>query len=193
MHSAIRPRGNCARRVRSTNLRVAAAAAALTSVVGVVHPALGVATNWTFNGSGNWSVASNWSLAVPFQNADTNISFNDAIARTINYDYTGAQVTLNSLVLNNNNSTGATTLSQPGGIVTTLAETVASTGFATLSISGGTHNVIGTSFGALSVSGTSTVGAGTVLLSGTGVLNVMNGPELIGAAGAATFNQSGGT
>ena len=72
------------------------AAAALTSLPSISRA---VTSQWTFNGSGNWSVASNWLGGVPGAGYDVYLVNSDAINRTINYDYGGTSVQLNSMFL----------------------------------------------------------------------------------------------
>src|SRR5436309_1680832 len=84
-----------------------AAAASLFSFA----PARAVITTWSFNGSGNWSTASNWNNGVPGANFDVGIQQNDGLSRTVTYDYTGPAITLTSLTIANSGA-GVNTLSQ---------------------------------------------------------------------------------
>src|SRR5437762_7657173 len=95
------------RRICRRSAVVMAAASALWHTA----PAHAVITTWSFNGSGNWSLASNWSNGVPGANFDVGIQQNDAITRTVTYDYVGPAITLTSLTIYNAGS-GVNTFSQ---------------------------------------------------------------------------------
>src|SRR5437764_14740282 len=74
------------------------AMAALASLPSLAHA---ISTTWTFAGSGNWSVASNWNPGVPGAGSDVALTTNGTINRTVNYDYAGASIQFNSLSISN--------------------------------------------------------------------------------------------
>src|SRR5437773_1737901 len=111
------------RRCSRVQKRLLLATAALASL-----PSLARATtsSWTFNGSGNWSVASNWLGGVPGAGSVVLAQFSDATNRTINYDYGGPSIQFNSLVISNG-GIGSMIFSQAGNTFNSDAEIIAST------------------------------------------------------------------
>src|SRR4051812_35468116 len=73
--------------------------------------ALGASSSWTFNGNGNWTLAANWLGGAPATASDAFIIHNDAINRTITYNYSGASIQFNSLTVDNS-GTGSNLFSQ---------------------------------------------------------------------------------
>src|SRR5438874_10133754 len=137
MQSYIASRATKRMRRRVATVMMAAAAAALWSAA----PAHAVITTWSFNGSGNWSLASNWSNGVPGANFDVGIPQNDAISRTVTYDYAGPAITLTSLTIYNTGS-GVNSLSQSANNLAVGFEYFGSpstaSGSGNVTISGGT-------------------------------------------------------
>ena len=156
-------------------------------LLAVAVPASAVIKDWN-DGSDNWSVAANWTPAgVPGAGDVVKIVFNDDVARTVTYDYTGPAVTLGSLNIDMTGAgTNATTLSMGSGTLTTSGETIGNFGRGTFNQSGGTHTVSG------SFSMGDNSGVGTYNLSGSGALYA-NTSEMIGVTGTGSFVQSGGT
>src|SRR5438874_10479076 len=105
------------RRTRGSKSALLAAAAALTTLL-VVH----AATSWIAPGSGNWTIAVNWSAGVPVAGSDVFINHADSTSRTITYNYTGASILFNSMTVNNF-GTGSNTFSQPANTLNTSTET----------------------------------------------------------------------
>ena len=164
-------------------LVVAALAAAPAS-------ALAAKTTWTFSGNGSWTVASNWLGGTPVNGSDVFIRDNDAINRTISYDYSGASIQFNTVTVENS-GTGSDAFSQSANTFNSVTEIIGNAGTGYWSLSGGTHNVtiasntFGLYFGNLAGS----KGVGT--LSG-GTLATANAVELVGNLGSGTFTQSSG-
>jgi hypothetical protein len=147
--------------------------------------------NW-IDGSDNWSVPGNWSSGVPGAGTDASISDTDGISRTVNYDYSGAPVALNSLTvdLTGGTSEATNTLSIPGNNLTTAGtEYIGYNGSGTVNQTAG----VNTFNGMLSL-GYNTGSTGIYNLSGTGAVigshNFIVGAEF---GGNGIVNQSGGT
>ena len=119
----------------------------------VVLPAHAVIKDWN-DGTGNWSEPANWTPAgVPEAGDDTNIVFNDDVARTVTYDYTGPAVMLGPLTIDMTGAgTNATTLSMGANALSTNSgEYIGEDGRGTFDQSGGTHTLL---MGALEVAPT---------------------------------------
>ena len=86
--------------------------------------------------NGSWIVPSNWDTStVPTDADDVLIGGTDGVPRTITYDYSGPDVSLNSLTLDLNGSTSSATntLFMPSAYnLSTYAETVGYTGNGTI-------------------------------------------------------------
>jgi hypothetical protein len=161
----------------------------LTAAASVLCPAVlafAGSDSWSA-GDGNWSEADNWSPAnVPEAGDDVDIEFADGVNRTINYDYTGAPVTLNSLTLDLTNFSGTTSsvLSISANNLTANTEYVGDSGSGIVVQTSGTNSSVALDLGY-------NIGAtGTYNLSG-GV--VTGGNEQFGTSGTGAFNQTGGT
>src|SRR5689334_6715118 len=94
-------------------------------------------SSWTHNASGNWTVASNWVGGVPVDGSDIYIIHNDAISRTITYNYTGASINFNSLTVDNT-GTGTELFSQSANTFNCSNETLGDSGKGVWSFGGGT-------------------------------------------------------
>jgi hypothetical protein len=173
------------------------AAATAVGPIGVA-PALGQ-DQW-IAGDGNWSVPGNWSPGnVPGAGDDVDITFTDGVNRTVNYDYTGAPVTLNSLTVNLTNSIGTSSsvLSMSANALSAVNEYIGDSGsggggVGAFDQSGGINTV--TAYGLYL--GYNSTDTGSYTLSGTGLLVAGQtdfGQEFVGYNGAGVFNQSGGT
>jgi len=144
-------------------------------------------------GGGSWSAAGSWNPGgVPIAGDAAYLSFGDGVSRTINYDYTGAPITLYSVDLDlaDANGTAATTLSMSGNNLTVSGfEIVGHNGAACFNQSGGTNSISGEN--GLFV-GFNSGSNGTYLLTGTGALSLSSNEQL-GFSGSGSFDQSGGT
>jgi hypothetical protein len=175
-----------------------ALAMALTSLfVWRANGSLAATRSWN-DGSGNWSVAGNWSPAgVPTAGDTANITLTDGISRTINYDYTGPAITLGNLIVDLQNYTGAdtTTFAMTTNNLTSVFEYVGysgaggTNGVGTFNQTGGTNTINGAGL-YLAVNPTD---IGYYNLSGTGSLAASGGWEYVGYAGVGSFNQPAGT
>jgi hypothetical protein len=152
-----------------------------------------LATNWTgADGTDSWSDPLNWSSGVPAANSLANITSSFTVFN-VNYDYTGAAVTLNSLVLDLTNGSGASdSLTMAADNLTTegefLGDSSTGNGSGLLNQSGGSNAVIENGALALGFNPTDT---GTYVLSNAGSLTANN--EFVGYQGMGIFNQTGGT
>ncbi len=148
--------------------------------------------NWTFgSGTGNWSTASNWTYsisfhAVPAAGDTVNIIDSDAANETVNYDYTGPAVTLDSLFVDNRST---------GSAVNTLA-------ISGNALSVGNFEEIGDiGRGAVVQSGGNASGGDLFIgyqAGSSGVYSLSGGTlgmyfQVVGYSGTGTFNQSGGS
>ena len=197
-----------------------AVAAAVTLASTFSRTASATTDSWTAPGSGNWSNPANWSTGVPAAGQDVNIA--NGTNPTVSYDYTGANVTLNSLTLNRppnlilsmsaNNLTVANetiqtnnTFTQSGGNNTVTSNLSIYSGAYNLSASGNLSVQTETMDGTFTQSGGNHTistyflcgfsGNGTYTLSGDGSLSAQN--EILGngttTQGNGIFNQTGGT
>jgi hypothetical protein len=135
-------------------------------------------------GDGNWSDPANWSSGVPGVSSDAYIVQNDAVARTISYDFIGTAITLKSLALDNTGG-GTNILTQAANSLSATTQFIGSNGAGIFNQSGGSNNAVNLYLG---YSGS---GFGTYSLS-DGALGV-TGIEAVGSNGAGVFNQTGGT
>src|SRR5438876_8917898 len=142
------------RRCSRVQKRLLLATAALASLPSVSRA---VVTYWTFNGSGNWSVASNWNNGAPGAASDAALEAFDAINRTINYDYGGASIQFNSLTIANNS--GSAIFSQSANTFNCAFENIAHYfyGPGYWQMTGGLHNVSNLTFGSGTYSGIGTL------------------------------------
>jgi hypothetical protein len=165
----------------------------LLAIFSLLLPAIGARATSTWNvGSGNWSVAGNWSPSgVPGASAVVDITNSDAINRTITYDYTGAAVTLNLLTVDNSGG-GTDTFSMPANNLTSTAEYVGYSGGIGNGISvfdqTGGANTIGSDL----YLGVDAADQGTYNLTSTGGANILNdnGAAFIGYSGTGNFNDT---
>jgi hypothetical protein len=159
--------------------------AAAIGAIPTISPA--ATSSWTFAGSGNWTVNSNWAGGTPIAASDAVISHNDAINRTIGYDYGGASIQLNTMTVNNS-GTGSEIFSQGGKVLNVFDETIGSNGFGYWTLNGtGIQNV-----NANLILGSASAGRGVGTLSG-GSLTVNDGSMYLGFDGIGTMTQSAGT
>jgi hypothetical protein len=143
------------------------------------------------DGSDNWSVAGNWSAGVPGAGSDASISEADGVSRTVNYDYTGSPVTLNSLTVDLTGGTGAATNTlsiADNDLTTTAAENIGLNGSGTVDQSGG----VNTTNGSLKL-GINAGSNGTYNLSGTGTITGNGNFYVGGISGNGDVNQTGGS
>jgi hypothetical protein len=172
--------------------------ALLAAAIASAFPACARATNWT-DGTGNWSNPANWSAGVPTNGSTVNINETDGVSRTINYDYTGAAVTIGAFTINlYNGAPGAvTTFSMTANNITTnIGEIVGG------SAPGGVINTQGNGTGAfIQTGGVNTnsnaldlglaaTDSGYYALGGGTMVNTDF--ELVGVFGTGTLFQSGG-
>ncbi len=152
--------------------------------------------------SGNWNTAANWNPAtVPAAGDDATIAPSNGSNVTVTYDYTGSAITLNSLTMAANSSSGGNvTLSIAGNSLSVFNEYVgdgAASGdshptAATIDQSAGTNSLpSGSNHGNLYL-GRDSTDTGTYELNGTGTLSV-GFTEYVGYDGVGIFNQSGGS
>src|SRR5689334_17632419 len=106
----------------------------------VALPLSAAEKDWN-DGSDNWSNPAAWTPAgVPAAGDDAIISFNDDVARTITYDYTGPDVVLNSLTVDLQGAvTNTITLSMAANSLTANIEFIGLNGSGTFNQSGGTN------------------------------------------------------
>ena len=114
---------HCTNRSRRHLGRAVAALAAAGASLLFSAAADAVTRTWTA-GSGNWSNGADWSpTGVPTSGDVAEIVNDDATNRTVNYDYSGNAVTLNSLLLLNS-GTASDTFSMPGNSLSATNEWV---------------------------------------------------------------------
>jgi hypothetical protein len=149
--------------------------------------------SWTFNGSGSWSLNSNWRGGVPADGSDVLLLFNDAVNRTVTYNSSNSSFLFHKMTVDNT-GTGSIVFSQSSRTFNAINEVVGETGTGYWILSGGTHNIFlnNLTFGdGGNGLGVASIGIGT--MSG-GSLNFLDGGSFnIGGNGAGTFTQSGGT
>ena len=155
--------------------------------------------NWV-DGTGNWSVTSNWSQpsgtsTTPLLNEPVNIAFADGVARTITLNTSTPQLGLFSLDLTGAGATASTlsitsnfSLSAAGIIIAGYNGSAATNGRGAVVQQAGT---VSTKAGWDFVLGNSGGSIGTYTLNGTGQLTALQS-EYIGYAGSGTVNQSAG-
>jgi T5SS/PEP-CTERM-associated repeat protein len=144
-------------------------------------------------GNGNsWSAAASWNPgSAPVAGDAVYLSYGDGASRTINYDYTGAPITLYSVSidLENGAGTAATTLSMAANNLTVSGyEIVGRIGAGYFNQSGGVNTISGANGLFLGFNPGAT---GTYALSAAGTLSA-GSSEQIGFSGAGHFIQSGG-
>jgi fibronectin-binding autotransporter adhesin len=145
--------------------------------------------NW-IAGSGFWSTAGNWNTdVVPGNNDNVNIGIsNDATFTTV-YDYTGPNVTLNTLSLYAVNSTNSNaTFDMFGNTLTANQENVGysnngAAGIATFNQTDGTNTFFYLNVGVNGAEGVYDQSGGQLVATGN---------EFVGATGVGFFNQTGG-
>ena len=135
---------------------------------------------WTLTGTGDWSVATNWSGGVPASSGTADI-------------YNGGTATITTTgdacsVLSLGNTAGSGFVQMTGGgLNVSNSAYVGYTGTGNFTQSGGSNTIsIGLYLGYNAGS------SGTYSLSGTGQLSAQNG-EYVGYSGTGNFTQSGGT
>src|SRR3954454_3508697 len=148
---------------RGSRRRAAGACLATAALAPLLSPAHAAGSTWTFGGSGNWSLASNWIGGVPVAGSDAWVARGDAINRTINYDYGGPSIQLNAVTIVNN-GTGSMVFSQAANTLNATSEAIGVlNGRGYWQLSGGTHNVNVLTFGDTSSSrGIGTLSGGTL-------------------------------
>jgi hypothetical protein len=147
--------------------------------------------NWTA-GSDNWTVPGDWSAGVPGSGADASIAESDGVSRTINYDYSGPAVALNSFSIDLTGGTGAATNAlsiQANDLTVTTDEQIGVIGSGTVTQMAGINTINGSA-----ILGSQKGSTGVYNLSGTGTVTG-NGNIVVGGgvSGTGTMNQSGGT
>ncbi len=161
-----------------------------------------VTKNFNTSGTGNWNTGSNWGPpGVPGTGDAVNIKPTTAGNYTVNYDYPGPAVTLDSLLLNASItpfSSPTLTFSMAANNLSVFRDETVGEGFsadisgvATFNQSGGTNSTTNLYFGY------EANGHGFYDLSGTGVLiapgDFLNFGEVIGFSGQGQFTQTSGT
>ncbi len=179
-----------------TSHRIGIALAALLSILSGNRTS--AATRLWVDGTGNWSVPGNWNpFGVPAGGDDVYVTNFDGVSRTINYDYSGFPLILNSLNIGlTGGVAGASeTLEMTNSTLDSSVEYIgtslgASGGSATFNQSTGSNLVGG---GGMYI-GTFSADSGIYNLGGNGSLS-SSGSEFLaaGPSSTATFNQSGGT
>lgn len=173
--------------------RVTLSWAAAVAAASLAGRASGSPDNWNA-GSGNWSVAGNWTAGVPGNSSDVLIVESDAVNRVVTYDYNPVfPVTPLSLRVDNT-GTGVNTLTQ--GITTfqlsVLSEIVGYNG------QGVFNNLAGSAGNSVGGSGTNALFLGYAA-SGNGTYNLngaslsVSSAEYLGYSGHGTFSQTNGT
>jgi hypothetical protein len=152
---------------------------------------------------GNWSVAGNWNPAsVPGAGDDVSIAFSDLVNRTINYDYTGAPVALDSLTLDmtnfsgGNSGTASSVLTMSANNLTANTEYLGNSGSGSFIQTGGSNSITGSVFDSFQdkaglIIARYSGSQGSYSLSG-GMLSVVE-KEIVGEQGNGTFIETGGT
>jgi hypothetical protein len=137
-------------------------------------------------GVGNWSAAENWSpVGVPGEGAFVNFINADGLSRTLNYDYAGPAVKLDSLWVDQTGG-GTNTLQIAGQQLTARNVWAGLYGTGSISQSGGTF----VPDGDLSLA-YDPKSRGTYSLSG-GELRAASGSVIVGFGGVGEFVHSGG-
>ena len=113
---------------------------AAVAAVWQVRTALAQTDNW-IAGNGNWSDPSNWSPQAPEAGDSVSIAFSDGINRTINYDAAAFPVLLNSLTLDQTNSStsASSVLLLQGNSLNANFEYLGITGEGAIAQTGGTN------------------------------------------------------
>ncbi len=156
-------------------------------------------TTRTWNtSSGNWATSSNWTPNGVPGNGDSVVITSPQLTFTVTYDYSGANVSLNKLTLEEGGTaliSHSATLSMSAHILTATTESIGdssgggSNGVGKFIHSGGNNNV------GLLFLGFNSSDQGTYNLSGTGVLSSGGAggtSEFIGDSGRGTFSQTAG-
>jgi len=169
--------------------------AALAAYFQRTAPAYAATEKWT-SGNGNWSTPTNWNNGagpVPGAGDTVDITNTDGINRTIDYDYSGNPITLNSLTVDNNGGGSATlSMAVDGTALSAAFATIGSSGAGAFNQSGGTVSYNGSDNNGNSLSLGDQSGAnGFYSLSGAGNL-YCSFEETIGNNGNGTFIQTGG-
>jgi hypothetical protein len=173
----------CAAHRRRAAFSLAAAAAVIAPL-----PACAIDVNWQ-TGTGNWSTPSNWLLGVlPVNADDAFIMSNDAVNRTVTYDFADAPLLLNTLWLDNTGG-GTNTLLQSGNVFSAPGQYIGVNGYGSFIQTGGSNSLVGFGTNRFYL-GFNTGGVGCYTLSG-GTLFAL-GAENIGFAGSGAFVQTGG-
>ncbi len=162
-----------------------------TAVVSIAANSLAATHQWSFNGSGNWSTPGNWIGGVPTAGGNVLSTHIDATNRTINYDYTGGAISLNSMAIDNQGA-GIELFSQAANNFTAAFSNIGESGKGNWQLSGGTFNLTSGGIGGLWF-GVNASGSGSGTLSSLGTVNVPTGGILVGNNGVGTFTQTGGT
>jgi hypothetical protein len=178
---------SCGRARRQRRRSAVVLAAAMASLPAF---ALAQTTDWVGSVSGSWSNGSNWSNGEPAAGETVDIVQNTTnlihgYATTINYDYTGAAISLGSLTLDNPIN-GAETISMAANSLTvTGSEVIGQTGMADFNQSGGSNSAGNLILGQIGIS------SATYTLTGAASL-FASGNEYVGFLGSGIFNQTGG-
>jgi hypothetical protein len=150
--------------------------------------------NWVGGVDSNWNTAGNWSFdggagVVPQTDDEVTIAPSTTSSFTVNYNYNGAAVTLDSLTVDRPNTSGTNTLVMASDSLSAETVYVGYSGIGVVNQSGGTTNLLDDEEALeLGANGGTT---GTYILSGSGTLTA-DGDELVGFNGAGIFSQSGG-
>jgi hypothetical protein len=166
---------------------------ALVASVLSVSLATAQTTRYWLPGDGNWSELTHWSPeGVPGAGDDVRIQPVNlsGFTQSVTYDYEGAPVTLDSLIVELLLTDSATTtLELPANNLTAGHEYIGKDGTGTVNQTGGTNTVNGENHMYI---GYASGSIGTYKLSGTGSLTA-TASELAGVDGKGTIAQSGGT
>jgi hypothetical protein len=178
----------CALRPTRVPKLVLSVIAATLALIPLSSDALATTKYWLssgFGSSGSWSTPSTWQPSgVPGAGDDVNAGFSFvAFHPSLDYDYTGSQVTLNSLTINGDGGPEGFRMSANDLSATT--EFVGYQSGVTFDQSGGSNTLNQLQIGYLSSS------SGVYMLRGGSL--TATGREYVGNYGIGTFTQSGGT
>jgi hypothetical protein len=172
--------------MRSTFIQILLATIVVTSFS---HDVQGADKTWKLLGvTSNWSSAGNWNGGVPGSGDRALITLNDGAARTINYNYAGAPISLAGTILDlTGPGAESTTLAIPANNLTTQYLIVGDFGRAQVEQTGGAvATLAGTNF----VVGNQAGSNGRYVLNG-GSVNVAN-QQVLGYFGSGDLLQTNG-